>query len=199
MIEMNPKDLQAKEIYKLLTGSVVPRPIAWVSTISLDGQLNLAPFSFFTVASRKPPILCFSIGPGVEEREGTEKDTLVNIRTQKEFVINVVPAVLGEQMQKSARNFPSEVNEFEAAGLTPMESKLVKPMRVKEAPIHMECVLHSLIPLGNDHLVLGEMIRYHIDDDHYMGNYKIDLEKLKPLGRLAGNYSEMHDLFKLGK
>ncbi|MBG9447724.1 flavin reductase [Cytobacillus firmus] len=196
-MEFTPSKLGEKDVYKLLTGSVVPRPIAWVSTVSEEGDLNLAPFSFFTVASRNPPMLCISIGPGVGDREGTEKDTLVNIRATKEFVINVVPAPLGNSMQKSAENLPSDANEFAIAELTPAESHIVVPKRVKEAPIHMECELEQIIQLGSDHLVIGRMVHYHIEDEYYLGNYKVDLEKLQPLGRLAGNYSESRQFFKL--
>ncbi|OOE12479.1 flavin reductase family protein [Fictibacillus arsenicus] len=196
-MQFDPKELTEKDVYKLLIGSVVPRPIAWVSTISTEGVVNLAPFSFFNVASRNPPMLCISIGPGVGEREGTEKDTLVNIRNQKEFVINVVPSSLGNEMQKTSENLPSEVDEFEAAGLTTLDSTVVKPKRVKEAPIQMECQLEQVIQLGSDHLVIGRMVRYHINDDYYLGNYKVDLEKLQPLGRLAGNYSESTEFFSL--
>ena len=198
-MDLTPSDLKTKDIYKLLTGSVVPRPIAWVSTVSEDGVHNLAPFSFFTVASIRPTILAISIGPGTGEREGTEKDTLANIRTQKEFVINVVSSSLGNEMQKSAENVPAEVDEFEHAGLTPIDSKTVQPKRVKEASIHMECKLHQIIPLGSNALVLGEMTHYHIQDDTYLGDYKVDLEKLSPLGRLAGNYSESKEFFTLPK
>jgi flavin reductase (DIM6/NTAB) family NADH-FMN oxidoreductase RutF len=196
-VQFDPKELTEKDVYKLLIGSVVPRPIAWVSTISTEGVVNLAPFSFFNVASRNPPMLCISIGPGVGEREGTEKDTLVNIRNQKEFVINVVPSSLGNEMQKTSENLPSDVDEFEAAGLTTLDSTIVKPRRVKEAPIQMECQLEQIIQLGGDHLVIGRMIRYHINDDYYLGNYKVDLEKLQPLGRLAGNYSASREFFSL--
>jgi flavin reductase (DIM6/NTAB) family NADH-FMN oxidoreductase RutF len=196
-VQFDPKELTEKDVYKLLIGSVVPRPIAWVSTISTEGVVNLAPFSFFNVASRNPPMLCISIGPGVGEREGTEKDTLVNIRNQKEFVINVVPSSLGNEMQKTSENLPSNVDEFKAAGLTTLDSTIVKPKRVKEAPIQMECQLEQIIQLGSDHLVIGRMIRYHINDDYYLGNYKMDLEKLQPLGRLAGNYSESREFFSL--
>ncbi|KAF0817832.1 MULTISPECIES: flavin reductase family protein [unclassified Cytobacillus] len=196
-MEFTPSELGEKDVYKLLTGSVVPRPIAWVSTVSEEGDLNLAPFSFFTVASRNPPMLCISIGPGVGDREGTEKDTLVNIRKTKEFVINVVPAPLGNQMHKSAENLPSDANEFTLAELTPAESHSVVPKRVKQAPIHMECKLEQIIQLGSDHLVIGRMVHYHIEDDYYLGNYKVDLEKLQPLGRLAGNYTESREFFKL--
>jgi flavin reductase (DIM6/NTAB) family NADH-FMN oxidoreductase RutF len=196
-MEFDPTQLEEKQVYKLLSGSVVPRPIAWVSTISEEGVLNLAPYSFFTVASRNPPMLCISVGPGVGEREGTTKDTLTNIRSQKQFVINVVKSSLGNQMQKSAENLPSNVNEFEAAGLTPIASSVVKPKRVKEAPIQMECELEQIIPLGSDHLIIGKMVRYHIEEKYYLGNYKINLEKLQPLGRLAGNFSENKEFFTL--
>lgn len=196
-MQFNPSELQEKEVYKLLSGSVVPRPIAWVSTISEEEQLNLAPFSFFTVASRNPPMLCISIGPGVGERAGTEKDTLVNIRSQQEFVINVVPVTLGNEMQKTSENLPSSVNEFEAAGLTPVNSHIVKPKRIKEAPINMECQLEQIIKLGNDHLIIGRMVQYHIQEEYYIGNYKVNHDRLQPLGRLAGNYSEIKDLFSL--
>jgi flavin reductase (DIM6/NTAB) family NADH-FMN oxidoreductase RutF len=196
-VQFDPKELTEKDVYKLLVGSVVPRPIAWVSTISTEGVVNLAPFSFFNVASRNPPMLCISIGPGVGEREGTEKDTLVNIRNQKEFVINVVTSTLGNEMQKTSENLPSDVDEFEAAGLTTLDSTIVKPMRVKEAPIQMECQLEQIIQLGSDYLVIGRMVRYHINDDYYLGNYKVDLEKLQPLGRFAGNYSESREFFSL--
>lgn len=197
IVEFNPEELEEKQVYKLLSGSVVPRPIAWVSTISETGELNLAPFSFFSVASRNPPMLSISVGPGVGEREGTEKDTLVNIRGQKEFVINVVPTFLGNEMQKSAENLPSNVDEFEAAGVTGVDSVVVRPKRVKEAPIQMECRLEQIIQLGSDHLIIGRMMRYHIDEEYYLGNYKINLDKLQPLGRLAGNYSEMGNYFYL--
>jgi flavin reductase (DIM6/NTAB) family NADH-FMN oxidoreductase RutF len=196
-VQFDPKELAEKDVYKLLIGSVVPRPIAWVSTISTEGVVNLAPFSFFNVASRNPPMLCISIGPGVGEREGTEKDTLVNIRNQKEFVINVVPSSLGNEMQKTSENLASDVDEFEAAGLTTLDSTIVKPKRVNEAPIQMECQLEQIIQLGSDHLVIGRMVLYHINDDYYLGNYKVDLEKLQPLGRLAGNYSESREFFSL--
>ncbi|PLR78728.1 hypothetical protein CU633_04040 [Bacillus sp. V3-13] len=196
-MRFNPNELSTKDMYKLLTGSVVPRPIAWVSTISEEGIHNLAPFSFFTVASRKPPMLCISIGPGVGEREGTEKDTLVNIRSIKEFVVNVVPAQLANQMHTSSENLPSHVDEFTAAKLTPIKSESIRPMRVKESPINIECTLEQIIQLGSDHLIIGRVVEYHIDDEYYLGNYKVNLEKLKPLGRLAGNYSECSEFFQL--
>lgn len=193
---INPDDLNAKDNYKLLIGSVVPRPIAWVSTLSSDGIPNLAPFSFFTVASRKPPILAISIGPGIGEREGTVKDTLLNILEQKEFVINISTAALGNEMHRSSDNLPSDVNEFEHTGLTPAVSEIVKPPRVEEAPINMECILHDVIKLGDDHLILGRVVRYHVKDELYEKG-RINLTKLAPIGRLAGNYSLVEKIFSL--
>lgn len=196
-MEVDPRTLATKDAYKLMIGSVVPRPIAWVSTISHDGILNLAPFSFFTVASRQPPMLCISIGPGVEEREGTVKDTLANIRSQKQFVINVVSSNLGNEMQISSKNVASHINEFEMAGLTPTESTKVRPPRVGEAAITFELELDRIINLGSDHLVIGNIVYYHIKDEYYLGNYKVDLEKLRPLGRLAKDFSEINHVFSL--
>lgn len=193
---INPKDLHTKDMYKLLSGAIVPRPIAWVSTISKEGQYNIAPYSFFTVASRNPPTLAISIGPGVNEREGTVKDTLTNIRDQQEFVINILTASLGNKMQKTAEDVASEVDEFEYAQLTPAISEVVKAPRIEEAPISMELKMHSITQIGTDHLVLGEVIRYHVKDELYDAG-KINLEKLAPLGRLAGNYAPVETIFRL--
>ncbi|WP_085994271.1 flavin reductase family protein [Oceanobacillus senegalensis] len=196
-MDIDLRDLETKQAYKLMTGSVVPRPIAWVSTMDQSGNHNLAPFSFFTVASRNPPMLLISIGPGVGEREGTVKDTLSNIRQLKQFVINIVPASLGNPMQKSAENVQRETDEFSYAGLTPVQSKKVRPPRVKESPISFELELNHIMELGSDHVVIGHIVHYHIDDDYYLGNDKVNQEKLSPLGRLAGTYSEISDIFTL--
>lgn len=193
---IDPSTLSTKEVYKLLIGSVVPRPIAWVSSMNRNGELNLAPFSFFNVASRRPPTLAISIGPGVGEREGTVKDTLVNIQDLGEFVINIVTFSLANEMHVSSDNFPSEVNEFEAVGLTPAPCEVVKVPRVKESPISMECQLTQVIPIGQDTLVLGEMVRFHIKDELYHEG-RIDLDKLDPVGRLAGNYHVVETIFTL--
>ncbi len=193
---INPENLTTKENYKLLSGSVVPRPIAWVSTVSNEETYNLAPFSFFTVASRQPPMLVISIGPGVGEREGTVKDTLSNIREQMEYVINIVSAPLGNEMHRTSENLTSDVDEFSYTGLTPAKSMIVKPPRVKEAQINMECKLHDIIELGSDHLVIGQVVQFHIRDELYE-NGRINLERLAPLGRLAGNYSPIETVFSL--
>ncbi|SFE55862.1 flavin reductase family protein [Alteribacillus iranensis] len=193
----NPEDLRTQDMYKLMIGSVVPRPIAWISSKSKEGVLNLAPFSFFTVASRKPPTLLVSIGPGVGERKGTIKDTLTNIRDVEEYVINIVPDKLANPMHESSLHVAPEVNEFESAGLTPEPSVTIDVPAVKESPIAFECKLDRIIEVGTDHLVLGQVQRARIDDDAYLGNYKTDIENWKPLARLAGDYANLTPSFKL--
>ncbi|MFB4162363.1 flavin reductase family protein [Alteribacillus sp. JSM 102045] len=191
-----PEDLKTKEMYKLLIGSVVPRPIAWVSSESQDGILNLAPFSFFTVASPSPPTLAISIAPA-QNKEA--KDTLTNIRTLKEYVINIVPEDLGNPMYTSSQAFPPDVDEFQQAGLTPEPSIKVKPPMVKESPIAFEMQLDQILPIGVSHLVLGRIIHIHIQKDIYIDSYKTDIETWKPLARLAGNYASISSPYSLPK
>jgi flavin reductase (DIM6/NTAB) family NADH-FMN oxidoreductase RutF len=149
---IDPSDLDPQSMYKLLIGSVVPRPIAWTATMSRDGVYNLAPFSFFTVASRQPPMLCISVGPPpeVEDGERSTKDTLSNIEETEEFVINIVSLALSNMMYESSKNHPPEADEFEKAGLTPTPCEVVKVPRVEEAGVSMECVLERVLPLGTD-------------------------------------------------
>ncbi len=135
---IDPAELDTTSVYKLLSGAVVPRPIAWVSTRSRDGILNLAPYSFFTVVSRQPPMLAISIGP----RTGGEdyaKDTLTNIRDTEEFVINMVSVELANAMHESSINYPPEVDEFVRAGVTPVACEVITAPRVAESRISMEC------------------------------------------------------------
>ncbi|HET7478114.1 MAG TPA: flavin reductase family protein [Rubrobacteraceae bacterium] len=192
---IDPRDLDPQSVYKLLIGSVVPRPIAWTSTVSRDGVRNLAPFSFFTVASRNPPMLCISIGPRTSDDQFT-KDTLDNIEETGEFVINIVSLPLSNTMHESSKTHPPEADEFEKAGLTPAPCEVVKAPRVKEAGVSMECVLDRIIPLGSDHLVIGKMVRFHVRDELYQ-NGRIDVDGLQPLGRLAGNYTKVETIFEL--
>lgn len=192
---IDPDTLDSQSCYKLLIGSVVPRPIAWTSTVSRDGVRNLAPFSFFTVASREPPMLCISIGPRVESDLDT-KDTLQNIEETEEFVINIVSLPLSNTMHESSKSHPPEADEFEKAGLTPAPCEVVEPPRVEEAGVSMECVLDRIIPLGSDHLVIGRMVRFHVRDELYQDG-RIDVNGLQPLGRLAGNYTKVETIFDL--
>src|SRR5215212_195298 len=178
---INPSDLEEREAYKLLIGSVVPRPIAWTSTVSREGTYNLAPFSFFTVASRNPPMLCISVGPRQGDR-GPTKDTLDNIRETEEFVINIVSLSLSNTMHESSKNHPPEADEFEKAGLTPAPCEVVNAPRVEEAGVSMECLLDRVLLLGTDHLIIGRMVRFHVRDELYGENGRIDVAGLDPLG-----------------
>jgi flavin reductase (DIM6/NTAB) family NADH-FMN oxidoreductase RutF len=192
---IDPAQLDTVSVYKLLVGAVVPRPIAWVSSRSREGVLNLAPFSFFTVASREPPMLALSIGP----RTGGEsypKDTLSNLREQQQFVINIVSVELANAMHETSINHPPEVDEFERAGVTPLNCEVVEVPRVGEAKISMECSVEHMLKLGSDYLVIGRMLRYHVVDE-LLSEGRIDLKKLDPLGRMAGNFTRIETLFDL--
>lgn len=192
---IDPSELDSVSVYKLLAGAVVPRPIAWVSTRSQEGILNLAPFSFFTVASRQPPMLAISIGPRTDGEEYA-KDTLTNIRETKEFVINMVSIELANAMHETAINHPPEVDEFTRSGVTPAESEIIKTPRVAESKISMECTVEQILELGSDHLVIGQLHRYHVEDD-LINNGRINPEKLDPLARMAGNFCKIGSLFEL--
>ena len=194
---IDPSDLDPQSCYKLLIGSVVPRPIAWTSTVSREGTRNLAPFSFFTVASRQPPMLCVSVGPrSTEGDQHSAKDTLDNIEETGEFVINIVSLPLSNTMYESSKTHPPEADEFEKAGLTPAPCEVVGAPRVGEAGVSMECLLDRVLPLGTDHLIIGKMVRFHVKDELYE-NGRINIAKLQPLGRLAGNYTKVETIFEL--
>jgi flavin reductase (DIM6/NTAB) family NADH-FMN oxidoreductase RutF len=195
---IDPSELDPQSSYKLLIGSVVPRPIAWTSTVSQEGVRNLAPFSFFTVASRQPPTLCISVGPPPETDGGERatKDTLSNIEETEEFVINIVSLALSNTMHESSKNHPPEADEFEKAGLTPAPCQVVNTPRVEEAGVSMECLLDRILPLGSDHLVIGRMVRFHVRDELYEDG-RVNVAKLQPLGRLAGNYTRIETIFDL--
>ncbi|SEB14896.1 NADH-FMN oxidoreductase RutF, flavin reductase (DIM6/NTAB) family [Thalassobacillus cyri] len=196
-MDIRAEDCKSKEAYKLLTGIVVPRPIAFVSSKDKNGIHNLAPFSFYTAITSSPPIIMFAIG----ERGGTKKDTLNNIESQKEFVINVVTEKIAVPMNDSSASFKSEVDEFKEVGLTAVPARRVDCMGVEESPIQLECELENVIPVGDhSHMVLGRVVHFHIKDEYYSGNFKINVEKLKPLARISGpNYARLDDYFSLEK
>nr|WP_239534265.1 flavin reductase family protein [Thalassobacillus pellis] len=176
-----------KDAYKLLIGSVLPRPIAFVSTLNEDGEANLAPFSFFTGICADPMLVCFA--PMLRGTDGSKKDTLSNIEQTKEFVINVVSEEFVERMNNTAIEYPSDVDEFEAAGFEKEPSVSVRPPRVKESKVHLECSLHEVLHFGDEpgagSLVIGKVNRVNIRDELYADG-RIDTEKLNPIGRLAG-------------
>jgi flavin reductase (DIM6/NTAB) family NADH-FMN oxidoreductase RutF len=182
-----------------MTGMIVPRPIAFVSTISAAGNRNLAPFSFFTGISANPPVICFA--PMVRGSDGGRKDTLRNIEATGEFVVNVVSEPIAQRMNACAPEFPPDVDEFEVSGLTAVASELVKPPRVAESQISMECRLFRIVevsdkPLGGS-LVLGEVLRFHVAEE-LCSNFRIDTEKLHAIGRMSGpDYVRTTDRFSM--
>jgi flavin reductase (DIM6/NTAB) family NADH-FMN oxidoreductase RutF len=202
MIELDPKEMAINERYKILIGSVVPRPIAFVSTCNADGKTNLAPFSYFNVVCTDPPTLLFC--PNIRGTDGQKKDTLRNIEEIGEFVINIVTEDIVEQMNQTAGEYPPEVSEFEISGLTPEPSSIVKPPKVKESPIQFECKLQQVIPVGSGNvgsgfIVLGTIVRFHLREDVYQNGHVL-IEQLKPVARLAGNtYCPVHDIFEIAR
>ena len=196
---VDPALTEHASVYKLLIGSVVPRPIAFVSTVNPEGAFNVAPFSFFTVASSNPPVLVFTVAR--RANPDPKKDTLRNILTARDFVVNVVSEEIGQKMNLCAGEYPPEVDEFQVSGLTPAPSDLVKAPRVAESPINMECRLLYTIEMSGfvsgGNLVLGEVVRFHIDDA-YVSNFRIDPDKLRAIGRMAGNtYTRTGDRFDM--
>ncbi|WP_162128430.1 flavin reductase family protein [Flavobacterium phycosphaerae] len=198
-MQFDPNELEHTAVYKLLTGSVIPRPIGWISSISENGVNNLAPFSYFNAVGEDPPHVMFSTGRG----NNTNKDTLNNVLATKQFVVNMVTEALAEPMNLTAQAVPSEVDEFELAGVTPIPSHKIKPMRVKESPIAFECELvHHYFLEDHKHggacVVIGRIVMMHFDDSVLLDNYKINLEAYQPIARLAGSYySKLGELFSV--
>jgi flavin reductase (DIM6/NTAB) family NADH-FMN oxidoreductase RutF len=198
-MQFNPQDLEQSAIYKLLTGIVIPRPIGWISTISEDGIYNLAPFSYFNVVGDDPPHIMFS----TVHSNHSNKDTLNNVVATKQFVVNMVTEDLVEQMNLTSQPIAANESEFELAGLTPIESKLVLPPRVKECKITMECEMVHHYKLENSKtggatIVIGKIVLFHIDESVILDNYKINIENYKPISRLAGsNYSKLGEIFSI--
>jgi flavin reductase (DIM6/NTAB) family NADH-FMN oxidoreductase RutF len=186
-LTIDPQTVAPADVYKLMVGLVVPRPIAFVSTVNVAGARNLAPFSYFTAVSSDPPAVCFA--PQIRPSDGTRKDTLRNIEATREFVVNVVSEEIAEQMNLCSGEYPPEVDEFEIAGLTPVASEAVRPPRVAECKASMECRLIQIVeisakPLGGS-LVIGEVVRFHVRDELFQ-NFKIDPDKLRAIGRMGG-------------
>jgi flavin reductase (DIM6/NTAB) family NADH-FMN oxidoreductase RutF len=194
-VHIDPRTLSSTAVYKLLISSVVPRPIAWVSSVDADGVANLAPFSYFMAITDEPPTIAFSCSP----RAGNRKDTLRNVEATGEFVVNVVDDDRAEQMNLSSGDYPPELDEFALTRLTPAPSVVVKAPRVAEAPISMECTVVRILPVGRAHLTLGEIVQWHVRDDVYdAATGRLDMHRLRPVGRLTGNlYSHIHDIFEM--
>lgn len=172
--------------YKLLASTIVPRPIAWVVTLSPDGTTNAAPYSFFNAFGAGPPIICIGIGA---RAPGNPKDTGENIRRDGEFVVNLVARDNAEAMNITAIEFGPEVNEIEQAGLSVLTSSKVKPPRIAESPVAMECKLHSIVDFSADRaLVIGEVVAMHVWDHAVLNAARchIDTPKLNLIGRMHG-------------
>ena len=187
---IDPDNTAFQDIHKLMIGSIVPRPIAFVSTISKNKQNNIAPFSYFNGVCSNPPTIMFA--PARRGWDGSEKDTLINIKDTKEFVVNIVSESFTEQMVKCSTDFESNIDEFSISGLTPIASTKINPPRLLESKINLECKLDQIVEIGDGtagsgFVVLGTIVLFHIDDDIYEDGH-ILLDKLEPLGRLAGNW-----------
>jgi len=183
-----PIDMPHREAYQLLIGAIMPRPIAWVSTVSATGQRNLAPFSFFTVVCPEPMTICFSPS---RRHDGSKKDTLRNIEETGEFVVNIVSESLAEQMNLTAADLPPDGDEFSFARLDASPSDVVKPQRVADAKVAYECRLDQVVHVGGPKdgagaLVIGTVMRVYVADEVWTGS-RIDTDRLAPIGRCAGN------------
>jgi flavin reductase (DIM6/NTAB) family NADH-FMN oxidoreductase RutF len=209
-MQLDPRTTDPVSVYKLLISSVVPRPIAWVSSVDAQGIRNLAPFSYFMAITDTPPTIAFSCSSREGAKEGVGessshgapmfKDTLKNIEATREFVVNIVDDACAEQMNLSSGDYPPDVDEFSVTKLTPLAGAVVRAPRVAEAPINMECRLVQVLPVGKKaNLVIGEIVQWHVRDDVYDPKTgRLDMHALKPVGRLCGNlYSHIHQIFEM--
>lgn len=190
MLKVIPSKLKVSEIHQYMLDSIAPRPIAFVSTIDKDGHVNLSPFSFFNAFGANPPILIFS--PALRGRDGATKNTLDNIKDIKECVVNIVDYKMVQQMSLASTEYPKGVNEFVKAGLTEEKSELVKPPRVKEAPVQMECIVKEVIATGEKggagQLVICEIVMMHINEEVIGEDGRIDPIKIDQVARMGGNW-----------
>ncbi|MFX3616722.1 MAG: flavin reductase family protein [Sporolactobacillus sp.] len=199
MISIDPKLLSGRENYKFLTGSIIPRPIAFITTQSLEGVLNAAPFSYFNIVTNEPPMISVS----VQRANGLMKDTSRNAIETGAFVVHISDESTIEKINQTAKPLPSSESEVDYSGLTPVSSTKVSVQGLKEAKIRLECVLEKAIPLGGTEsdpscdLLIGRVVYYHIRKDLYAQG-RIDSAGLKPVSRLAGNiYAKLGETFEI--
>jgi flavin reductase (DIM6/NTAB) family NADH-FMN oxidoreductase RutF len=190
--------------YNPLKACVVPRPIGWITTVSADGVVNLAPFSFFNLLSYDPPFVLFSAG--VHEEDGGTKDSVANVEATGEFVYNMATMAQKDQMNESARITARGVDEMAAVGLEPLPSRLVRPPRVKGSPVHFECRLHQIVrlpgrsPSSDHHVVIGRVVAVHIDDEAITTDGRVDILKIRPIARLGyKDYACVDAMFQMEK
>ena len=197
---IDPSNITFKEIHKLMIGSIVPRPIALISTVSEDKVNNLAPFSYFNGVCSNPPTIMFA--PARRGWDGSKKDTLINIQKNKQFVVNIISETFAEKMVMCSTDYASNVDEFKVSELTPVPSTKISPPRVEESKINFECELNKIVEIGDGKagsgfIIIGTIILFHINDEIY-DDGKINLNELQPLGRLAGDwYSRSNDQFQI--
>jgi flavin reductase (DIM6/NTAB) family NADH-FMN oxidoreductase RutF len=204
-MDVKPQDLAHREMYRLLVTCVVPRPIAWVSTTDANGVDNLAPFSFFNALCATPPLLGFC--PGIRAQELREargtgvKDTLRNIRETGEFVVNLVPFALAEQMNLTAGEYEASVDEFQVAGVTKRKSQMIRPPQVAESPVNFECKVFQILDFGTEtlggSLVIGEIVQVRLAEE-ILRKGRVDAKLLDMVGRLGGmEYTRTRERFQL--
>ena len=204
MLTIDPKEIPIPQLHQFLIGSIGPRPICFASTIDKDGKPNLAPFSFFNIFSANPPIVIFA--PNNSGRDGTPKHTYLNVKEVAEVVINVVTLEMVEKMNVAAAPWEYGVNEFEKAGFTPLASDLIKPFRVAESPVQLECKVLEVKEMGTGggagNLVICQVIKVHINEDVLGEDGKISQLKMNLVGRLGGNWyckTDENSLFQLAQ
>ncbi len=198
MISIASGDLSPRDAYRLMISVVVPRPIAWVSTVGADGKLNLAPYSFFNSVANAPPTIMIS----VNQRHGHPKDTLRNAQETGEFVVNIVDESLAEVMNITSGEWPYDTDEFELAGLETTPSCDVRPPRVAAAPVALEAKVSQIIPVADttSTLILGRVVRFHIRDGLLRPNGLVDAARLRPLARLGGDeYAALKGVFSMAR
>lgn len=194
-MRLDPSDMVAERVYRLITGVVVPRPIAWVTSLSAAGVLNLAPFSAFTFVSPKPPMLAISVG----RKAGVYKDTAHNILETKEYVIHIADAPLMDAVHESSVEHPAEVSEVEHLNLETAPSECIKVPRLTAPPVAMECRFQQCFEFGEarSRLIVGEVVMFHIRDG-LLDNGKIETEALDPIARIAGpRYARLGEIITL--
>lgn len=203
-IEVDPANTPLPQLHQFLLGSVSPRPICFASTIDLEGRTNLAPFSFFNVVSVNPPVIVFS--PNNSGRDGTPKQTFLNAKAVPEVVVNVVSHAMVEQMNIAAAPWEHGVSEFEKAGFTPVASDLVKPFRVAESPVQIECKVIDIKEFGDGggsgKLIMAQVVKMHVKEEVLGEDGKIDPFKMNLVGRMGGSWyclPERDSMFELSQ
>lgn len=199
MLSFDPKQISERQNYQLLIGTVIPRPIAFVTSIGEEGTINGAPFSYFNIISSNPPLISLAI----QRKNGQLKDTANNIKRNKEFVVHIVDDENVKQINQTAASLPSNKSELDQANLTHVKSKKISTPGIKEAKVRFECTLEEALELGEEgsvgvDLLIGRIVQYHISEDIYQQNHRIDHNTLQAVSRLAGqNYAKIGPVFEL--